>query len=451
MAYQPAALTDPAKIGREIERSSRGVSDHRLTSQTVEELRDLAMLRSTYKPLKVSFYGHFGSANSGNESTLLAILSRLRSLSPESEFLCICTNPAVVVARDGIEAAPITTRVQRIWDGEVPLVKRVPMAFVGVGAELRQYARAFRKLKGTDLLIVPGTGVLTDAFGLAHWGPNNLFKWVLMAKMRRCRVLFVSVGAGPLDRPRGRALVKAALSLADYRSYRDEASRAYLTGIGLRTSRDKVYPDLVFGLPELPLSHDLARPAPARRVVGLGLMEYLWKYTAADPRPETYTSYLECLAVFAGWLLKHDYDIRLLLGDADTVVLEDFRAVLRSRLGRYDEERVIGQPTGSVADVLTGLAASDAVVATRFHNVLLALLHNKPVIALSFHHKCSSLMQQMRLSEYCHEIDHMDADRLIGQFRHLEQNRETVKRTIAQGVAEARAALDEQYELLFAS
>ncbi len=58
-------------------------------------------------------------------------------------------------------------------------------------------------------------------------------------------------------------------------------------------------------------------------------------------------------------------------------------------------------------------------------------------------------MRQMQLSEYCHEIDHMDADRLIGQFRKLEANREAVKRTIGQGVDQARAALDEQYDILF--
>ncbi len=214
-----------------------------------------------------------------------------------------------------------------------------------------------------------------------------------MAKLRRCRVLFVSVGAGPIDRPLGRALVKAALSLADYRSYRDDSSRDYLRGIGFRATRDRVYPDLVFGLPEALLSRDHARPEGTRRVVGLGLMVYAGKYSAADPRPETYTAYLESLAVFATWLLEHDYDIRLLLGDADTIVIEEFRSALQARLGAYDEERIIEQPIASVQDVLAELAATDVVVATRFHNVLLALLLNKPVIAISFHHKCSSLMR----------------------------------------------------------
>lgn len=406
---------------------------------------------SIKKPLKVSFFGHFGTPNPGNEGTLLAILSRLRTLSPGSEFRCICCYPEAVIARDGIDAVPITTRVATIRDHDGSLARRVSLALVGIGAELWQYVRAFRELKGTDVLIVPGTGLVTDAAGLSAWGPYSQFKWVLMAKMRGSKVLYVSIGAGPIDRAFGKVLVKAALSLADYRSYRDEASRDYLRRIRFPAQRDRVYPDLVFSLPDALLPGERALTEVKRRVVGLGLMEYYWRYSTTDPSSETYSVYLESLAKFAAWLVKHDYDIRLLLGDADTFVIEDFKAVLRARLGGYDEERILDQPIGSVQDVLAEIAATDVVVATRFHNVVLALLLNKPVISISFHHKCSSLMRQMKLSEYSHEIHQMDADRLIRQFQALEQNREAVKRTIGQGVDEARAALDEQYDLLFAS
>src|ERR1700744_5335344 len=142
-------------------------------------------------PRNVSFFGHFGSSNPGNESTLITILSRLRSLYPECAFRCICTNPEAVVARDGIEAIPIKTRVAEIWNRDLPLLKRLPMALGGAGAEVGQYARAWRELRGTDMLIVPGTGLVTDVFGITSWGPYSQFKWVLMAKLARCKVLFV--------------------------------------------------------------------------------------------------------------------------------------------------------------------------------------------------------------------------------------------------------------------
>jgi polysaccharide pyruvyl transferase WcaK-like protein len=408
----------------------------------------LALDQSNSKHMKIAFYGHFGSLNSGNESTLLAILARLRSIYPDCDFCCICSNPESVVASHGIEAIPISRRVARIWDRQARFGSRLRMVFIGISEELKDYVRAFRTLKGTDMLIIPGTGLLTDAYGLSPWGPLSMFRWSVIAKLRGCRLLFISVGAGPIDRTLGRFLVKSALSLADYRSYRDDSSMNYLKDIGFRTGRDRIYPDLVFSLPEglLPINE---REVGRRPVVGLGLMVYAGKYSVANPIRETYTAYLESLVAFVEWLLTHDHDVRLLLGDGDTFVIQEFKSLLRTRVGPYDNERVVDQPITSVEQILSQLAATDLVVATRFHNVLLALLLNRPVIAISFHHKCASLMSQMGVSEYCHDINRMNAHGLIEQFQELKSNSEMVRGIIKQKVDESRGALDEQYNLLF--
>ena len=120
--------------------------------------------------MKIAFYGHFGALNTGNESTLIAMLSSLRSRLPDSDFYCICTNPDAVIARDGIDAVPITTSAARVWNRQARLDSPVRTAFIGVSAELKQYVRAFKTLKGTDMLIIPGTGLLTDAYGVAELG-----------------------------------------------------------------------------------------------------------------------------------------------------------------------------------------------------------------------------------------------------------------------------------------
>ena len=251
-----------------------------------------------------------------------------------------------MVARDGIEAFSITTRVATIWDRGLPLARRVAKAFAGVRAELRQYVRAFRTLKGTDMLIVPGTGLMTDAYGLAGWGPYNMFKWVLMAKLRRSSVLFVSVGAGPADRVVGRALVKAALSLADYRSYRDEASRDYLRELGFQRRSDRVYPDLVFSLPEAMLPADASgtgRHTTSRRSRADVVRREVRRCRS---RPETYTAYLESLADFATMAprsrLRHPTVARR---QRRTIWrIEEFRSVLQTRPGSY------GRSASSAAD-----------------------------------------------------------------------------------------------------
>ena len=121
---------------------------------------------------------------------------------------------------------------------------------MGVPSELYRWLKAIRTLRGTDMLIVPGTGLLTDAYGLFSWGPYNMFKWSFVAKLCRCKLLFVSVGAGPIYTALGRYFVKSALALADFRSYRDASTVQYVRGIGFRANNDSVYPDLAFSLPE---------------------------------------------------------------------------------------------------------------------------------------------------------------------------------------------------------
>lgn len=399
------------------------------------------------KTTKITLFGNFGTTNHGNEATLLATLSRLRAMFPTCEFCCVCSYPENVIAAHGINAVPHTARSARIWDREAPLGRRLRMAFPGLRAESGEYIRAWRTLKGTDMFIIPGTGLMTDALGLAGWGPYGVFKWSIMARLRGCRMMVVSVGAGPVRSARGRFLLKSALSLADYRSYRDAPSKEVVQNLGLRTRDDRIYPDLVFGL----LAH--IRPTVADRegrpVVGLGLMEYAGKYSVANPTRDTYDRYVESLAVFVRWLLDHDYDVKLVLGDAHALAVDDLRAALRKHLVPETAERVTYRPTNSVEDLLSELSATDFVVATAFHNVLLSLLLTKPVIAISFHHKSSSLMSEMGLSEYCHDINQMNADALIEQFQTLAINADDVKQKILQRVGTTERALDEQYELLF--
>ena len=112
------------------------------------------------KPTKISFFGHFGTTNLGNEATLLAMVSRLPLLFPSCELCCICTYPENVIATHEIEAVPHTVRSVRIWDRQVPLGKRLRMATLGLSEEVREHIRAWKSLKGTDMLIIPGTGLL---------------------------------------------------------------------------------------------------------------------------------------------------------------------------------------------------------------------------------------------------------------------------------------------------
>jgi polysaccharide pyruvyl transferase WcaK-like protein len=415
---------------------------------------------------RICFFGNFGSSNFGNEITFQTIVHHLRRRLPEAKITCICTRPEVLRATQNIETVPISptlvksrrlrvrlarsaTLLRRVLVGVPSGLWRWLEAFIWVPSEPWRWLEAIKKLRGMDMLIVPGTGLLTDAYGLRRWGPYNLFKWSLIARLRGCEVLFVSVGAGPIYSALGRYFVKSALSVASFRSYRDDASIAYLKGIAFPTNSDRVYPDLVFSLPETTISQD-GRKRAGRPVVGLGVMTDAGKYSIENPSNGIYLQYLDNLVAFAGWLLAHDYEIRLLIGDLDDrSVSEQFKSKVKASFGAYDEARILDQPALSAEQLLPQIAETDIVVATRFHNVLLALVFNKPVIAISFHHKCASLMRDMGLGEFCHDINDMNAGRLIEQFQRAEKNAAKLKSVIRQRVQRSREALDEQYNLIF--
>ena len=75
----------------------------------------------------------------------------------------------------------------------------LPMAVAGVGAELRAVCPRVQVAEGTDTLIVPGTGLVTDAFGLSTGARTASSSGSCGKAPAAARVLFVSVGAGPFD------------------------------------------------------------------------------------------------------------------------------------------------------------------------------------------------------------------------------------------------------------
>jgi len=409
-------------------------------------------VRAKRNGIKVAFLGHFNSTNFGNESILQAILYNLRRVQTDVEVTCITTDPQATIAAHQIEAISISPNFVTSWSAKGPLVRVIRSIFVGIPSEICRWIKGYVALRRTDMLIIPGLGMLTDAFGVFYIGysPYNLFKWSLIAKVCGCKLLFESVGGGPIYSAVGRFFIKSFLSLADFRSYRDNSTKQCLSDIGFRAENDPVYPDLAFSLPEATIpNHDGKKTKKSRRtVVGLGLMLYNEKYSAAGPSIQR--AYLENLAVFARWLLLHEYDVRLLIGDrVDLDAIKEFRDLLRDRLPKVDDERIINEPISSVEGLLSQIAATDIVVATRFHNVLLSLLCDKPVIAISFHHKCESLMSAMGLSAYCLDIDELKADSLIEKFCDLYTNAERLKPLIREKAGEFRRALDEQYQIIF--
>ena len=254
--------------------------------------------------------------------------------------------------------------------------------------------------------------------------------------------MFLSVGVGPIRHPLSRWFLTRSLALAHHRSYRDEASKQYLEKIGFNTDRDFVYPDVVFGLSQGNLVSGV-RAGP-RRVVGVGLKDY------ASTETKAFREYLDTMAAFVSWLQGHGYGVRLLIGDIqyDSWVIEEFVHVLKSRNIPRDAPLLTVEPTLTVQELLRQVGETEAVISARYHNLVMALIQNKPVIALSDHAKLDSLVTDLGLAQYLVPLENLSPEVLIGRFKQLENDVERLRPYIKAELDKYRQAVDALYATL---
>ncbi len=449
------------------------------------------------KPKCITFFGNFGTQNLGNECTLQAIIYNTSKRLPDAKLQCVCTVPQDTVARHNIPAFGLTAawpewataclrryRAHRArrqaqtspsQDGslgkslaqpgqsrtrpvntETVIGQKYSLAkwlrsILIVPKEILHWVMGLRIVMGSDVVIVPGTGLVSDyltgPFGWAY----DLFKWSTIARMSRAKLLCVGIGVGPVFHPLSRWFIRASLGFAHYRSYRDTASKHYVEGLGFRANGDRVCPDLAFGLPAglLPESPPAIGQKP---VIGVGLKDYYGPRSIGDrPDPKAYGHYLNTMAAFVTRLYAQGYSVRVLIGDIlyDSSVKRDFVNLMKERgFGSEDVEDAC-QPVLTVEELLHQLATTDIVISPRFHNLVLAFMLNKPVIALSDHQKLDSLMAGLGLEEYCVPLHNLEVDTLVEHLTKLERNAERLKSCIKQKVQEYRDALDQEYSQIF--
>lgn len=399
------------------------------------------------RPPHIALFGHFGVGNLGNDTSLEAALVNLRRLVPDASFTCVCRGPRLIAERFGIAALPMDVNEDR-QPGDVPARRpSLPVKLLGRAYdELDFWINRTRWFRGVDHFMVVGTGAIYDATSPPWNVPYDLFKWCRAARLGGSRVAFVSVGAGPIVHPASRVLMLNALRSAHYRSYRDKASFDYLASVGFDTSRDHAYPDLVFSLP---LTDDappqLSSSGPLR--VGVGVMAYYGPAHDTVAGAPLYRTYVERITRFVHWLLAQGHHVRLLTGDVDNdpqPADEVFYAVQAHGAPGW-LERTAREPIRSVQDLSAQVAQTDIVVASRFHNLVAAVMQGRPVMSIGFHEKNDALMAALGLGEFCQHLEAIDVERLTTQFEALVAQRLVVADRVRRRAAEYRAQLDEQY------
>ncbi len=385
---------------------------------------------------RVGLFGNLGSGNIGNDASLEAMLGYLRADQPGAILDAMCSGPAAVKDRYGLPAV----RLRWLPAGvrQAPGTVTAARKLLGRAVDTVRIASWVRR---HEVVIVPGMGVLEEALHLRPWQlPYDMFVLCASGRIFRTKVALVSVGANVATERLSRWLFTAAGRLAFYRSYRDALSRDAMTRQGLDTSGDHVYPDLAFGL-----TAPQAGPGD-QQTVGLGLMDYHGNNDDRDRADEIHAAYVERMKSFARWLVGNGRRVRLFVGDtnnSDETVVREIVADLRAARPDLDPAWVVAEPVSTFTDLMRAMAPAGLVVATRYHNVVCALMLAKPTISVGYGEKNAVLMADAGLAEYCQSADSLDLERLTGQFADLDGRAARLRHAIRAGNA-AKAPLIEQ-------
>ncbi|MFD5556725.1 polysaccharide pyruvyl transferase family protein, partial [Streptomyces sp. NPDC127068] len=206
------------------------------------------------------------------------------------------------------------------------------------------------------------------------------------------------------------------------------------------------------GVSSLPLARPIPPPPPPHpphaagpRPVCVGVMAFHGGNDDRARAEEIHRRYLDGTIRFVRALVEDGRPVRLLTGDG---IDEPVVAAIRDAV---DSPLVTAAGATSLADLMQETAAADAVVATRYHNLVCALKVGTPTLALSYAAKSEALMARMGLDAYCHPAREVDADRLLAQFRTLEQNAAELRRTLTERNLVATRLLEHQFTALTAA
>jgi polysaccharide pyruvyl transferase WcaK-like protein len=374
-----------------------------------------------------------------------SVLAYLREKHPGAALDALCSDAATLTARYGLPAANLRWYVpeRRMSQGTLSTVGRVLGLGLGVVVDAWRISAWVRR---HDSVIVPGMGVLETTVPMRPWKtPYWMFLVCTSGRLSGTKVWLVGVGANVTRRRVTRWLVARAVRAAHYRSFRDQVSKDAMRDMGVDTSSDFVFPDIAFMLP-VPDSVESVAGS-----VGIGIMDYSGNDEEIAIQDQLRANYVEQMKRFTRWLLDNGHPVRLFTSDtADQPVVEEIARDARAHRPDLAPSWIIAEPAETIAELMRQIALVDTVVATRYHNVLYALLQAKPTLALAYATKHEQLMAANGVPSFSLQCRSLDAQMMIDKFTELEQRATELRQTISENNSRKVKLVAEQLDSMSA-
>jgi polysaccharide pyruvyl transferase WcaK-like protein len=431
-------------------------------------------------PIRIGVFGHTGNENLGDESITTAVIQNIRRRFEGADIVVFSIVPSDTCKRHDLPAFPLRRGAASKSAAAKPVaaksasnpangglrarLKNLPGAVATVRllrdvvrapgrafAETRFLLSSRRHLEALDLLIVAGSNQFLDRFGGPFAFPYTVVKWTALARSCGVPVVFMSVGAGPINSRLSTTQIRTALRMAEFISYRDAASHALVENASHQLG-GTVCVDLAHDVQWTPdTTVAFSKPVDVTRPsVGINPMPVYDRRYWDLPDDDKYNAYVGKMARFASRLVVEGYPIFFWTTQTkDQDVARDVVAAMTpDAKSLLDLNRVFAFPT-TVSQLMTAISSGDLLVATRFHGAVLSIVAGRPVIAVCYYRKARDLLKAVGQARFAIMLDDLDEDDLYARFRELEADRARIAEELTDHNAAYCRTLKDQYDRVF--
>lgn len=344
-------------------------------------------------PKRIFITGYYGFLNTGDEAILIAMVAHLRELRPDLQITATSATPETTAAALGIDAV--------LWSDAYAMLEAV---------------------RGSDLVIIGGGGLFHDYWGFNpdtfltnnHSGISFCAAPAAMAALYEKPVMLYAVGVGPLLSDHARTFTKMACDVAAAITVRDAGSKRTLESIAVTPDRITITADPAFGLPveENPadiesltsLNEERPRVAVALRQWSVGIDSKVWEHEAA--------------AGLDRFLEQHPGSVWFVPFQRLTSIPEDDTLIARrvQALMKHKSRTAVLTSSFSPQQIVAVLRKCNLVVGMRLHSLILGMLADVPLLALSYDSKVDEVMGHAGLGSFNLDVRSFDAVTLASKM-----------------------------------
>lgn len=357
---------------------------------------------------KILISGYYGFNNIGDESILRAVVDNLRDKLEDTEITVLSQDPASTSEKYGVKS-----------------VNRKSM---------KSILNAVRKC---DLLISGGGSLLQDVTSKKSILYYLIIMW--FALLFRKKVFIYSQGIGPINSNINRKLTAVTLSKACGIVVRDEASKEFLTEIGVMPEKVVVTADPVLRIKPAPL--EIGQEILKKEGIELDSEQLTVGFAIRERKLGS--EFVDELCDAMDRLVSEKKAKIILIPfhySEDVSVIEEIEKRLGDRVSSIKHKYLTNE-------MLSIIGNMDLLVGVRLHALIHSAIMDVPMIGISYDPKINSFMKSIGMKAMCSVYDFNSED-FIDEFDKTIRDKDIIRAKVRQKLVNLTKALDTNEEMI---